>query len=815
MGRKGGGLVGKKVTPAGTGPTAAASGIWGLQDILEAETAGILPQSDVPPVASNISANVTMEVLEQNTLAVTFSGATDADGDTVFDWTVSESSGVLSLSPSSASDANSITPTFTAAAVDSDTDIDITVTVTDQWGLSASKVFTGDAAFTIKNNIAPVVTNVAPTNVSFPLDVFESSAQVITFSGATDTEDTDSTLTYSIVNIDPSATISSVSPSSDSSSPFSFTFNTAAVSSDTDVSFGVRVTDSIGEYNTKTFTNALDVKNNLLPDISSLTHNSDLPSELNKDTTYAITWSGATDPDGTDGNIDYTVVDVTNNPSPGLTTNGGTNGADINFVVGSVEDDAVITFKIRCTDEQGGYTESSAYSVTLKAEVFTAATGGDYIYTTGNDKIHIFKSSDDFVVSTAGTDPSVDYLVVAGGGRSGSGNGGGGAGGYRTSYGSGNISGALGAVESAIDVTAQTYSIIVGAGNADSSALGITSDAGGWAYAWYQNNGNYQVGGDGGSGSGGGKQCANGGGCAGGSGTAGQGMDGNEGYHSSPRTAGGGGGGAWEEGYDAHNGATGNDVFQAGMQGAGGNGAISTIITTTQATNASVGEVISSDVWFAGGGAGWKSDNGGKGGGGNGETWDGQAPWVTYLDGNPGDANTGGGGAPGHKASQGEAGGSGCVILRYQYQASQEKIMAHFAKLGLNYKILTVVVVANSKLENENGQEVEQLGIDFLEELTSYPYWVQTSFNTNGNIHRLGGTPFRKNYASRGDTYDEELDAFIAPKPWASWTLNEETCLWEPPTRPPWEDANQGADLIWDEEVEDWCVLEEMDYERI
>lgn len=121
--------------------------------------------------------------------------------------------------------------------------------------------------------------------------------------------------------------------------------------------------------------------------------------------------------------------------------------------------------------------------------------------------------------------------------------------------------------------------------------------------------------------------------------------------------------------------------------------------------------------------------------------------------------------------------------------------MAHYAKLGLNYKILDVVVVDNKVITDENGKEVEQLGIDFLEELTNYPYWVQTSYNAT----------IRKNYACHGFRYDEDLDAFIPPKPFTSWSLNEETCQWEAPTPSPSGDTP----FMWDEETQEWVLLEE------
>ena len=96
--------------------------------------------------------------------------------------------------------------------------------------------------------------------------------------------------------------------------------------------------------------------------------------------------------------------------------------------------------------------------------------------------------------------------------------------------------------------------------------------------------------------------------------------------------------------------------------------------------------------------------------------------------------------------------------------------MAHFAKVKDG--IVTKVIVA------------EQEYIDNVVE-TEAGTWVQTSYNTHGGVHSLGGTPLRKNYAGIGFTYDANKDAFIPPKPFDSWTLNETTCLWEAPVAYP------------------------------
>lgn len=78
--------------------------------------------------------------------------------------------------------------------------------------------------------------------------------------------------------------------------------------------------------------------------------------------------------------------------------------------------------------------------------------------------------------------------------------------------------------------------------------------------------------------------------------------------------------------------------------------------------------------------------------------------------------------------------------------------------------------------------------------------WVQTSYNTYGGIHANGGKPLRKNYAGIGYRYDPIKDAFIPPKPYESWSLNEETCLWESPTPRP----DDGLKYYWDEDSKSW-----------
>ena len=128
--------------------------------------------------------------------------------------------------------------------------------------------------------------------------------------------------------------------------------------------------------------------------------------------------------------------------------------------------------------------------------------------------------------------------------------------------------------------------------------------------------------------------------------------------------------------------------------------------------------------------------------------------------------------------------------------------MASFAKIGLNNKVIEVLSVVNEVLHDSNGIEQEVIGIDFLTKLTGYPVWKQTSYNTHGGIHNNGGTPLRKNHAGIGYTYDETRDAFIAPKPFNSWILNESTCLWEAPVTKP-QDNNR---YTWNEENLSWDI---------
>jgi hypothetical protein len=122
--------------------------------------------------------------------------------------------------------------------------------------------------------------------------------------------------------------------------------------------------------------------------------------------------------------------------------------------------------------------------------------------------------------------------------------------------------------------------------------------------------------------------------------------------------------------------------------------------------------------------------------------------------------------------------------------------MAHWAEIDENNIVTRVLVVADE--EDHRGQEflATDLGLGGT--------WKKTSYNTQGGVHVNGGTPFRKNYAGVGYTYDESRDAFIPEKQFPSWVLNEETCLWDAPTPMPIE---EGKFFTWDEDTTSWVEV--------
>lgn len=118
--------------------------------------------------------------------------------------------------------------------------------------------------------------------------------------------------------------------------------------------------------------------------------------------------------------------------------------------------------------------------------------------------------------------------------------------------------------------------------------------------------------------------------------------------------------------------------------------------------------------------------------------------------------------------------------------------MAHFAELDENNIVKRVIVVNNKDTQDANGNESEAVGVAFCQQLLGGD-WKQTSYNAN----------FRKNYAGIGYTYRADIDAFVSPQPYPSWTLNNDTAKWEAPIPMP----TDGKKYFWDETAQAWVEL--------
>ena len=121
--------------------------------------------------------------------------------------------------------------------------------------------------------------------------------------------------------------------------------------------------------------------------------------------------------------------------------------------------------------------------------------------------------------------------------------------------------------------------------------------------------------------------------------------------------------------------------------------------------------------------------------------------------------------------------------------------MAHFAEIDSAGIVLRVLVVPDD--QENRGQEylADDLGLG--------GFWKKTSYNTLANVHLTGGTPYRKNFAGIGYSYESTLDAFISPKPYPSWVLDEETCTWNAPEPMP---IQEGTTFTWDESSLSWVA---------
>jgi hypothetical protein len=127
--------------------------------------------------------------------------------------------------------------------------------------------------------------------------------------------------------------------------------------------------------------------------------------------------------------------------------------------------------------------------------------------------------------------------------------------------------------------------------------------------------------------------------------------------------------------------------------------------------------------------------------------------------------------------------------------------MAHYARLNEDNMVIDINVI-----DNDQEEELGESGIvEWLLAVWGGVDWKKTSYNTLANVHSLGGIPFRKNYSGIGFTFDSERDAFIPPKPFPSFILNEDTCQWEAPVPRPDNDK----DYDWNEDTTSWVLNNE------
>jgi hypothetical protein len=139
--------------------------------------------------------------------------------------------------------------------------------------------------------------------------------------------------------------------------------------------------------------------------------------------------------------------------------------------------------------------------------------------------------------------------------------------------------------------------------------------------------------------------------------------------------------------------------------------------------------------------------------------------------------------------------------------------MAHFAKISENNIVLNVLTLNDKDMSDENGNLSELLGQQYLQKHNNWPahLWIQTSYNTINNEHKLNGTPFRGNYAGIGYIWDSVNNIFITSKPFNSWVLNLNKARWESPIgeKPQLteEERSQGKRYSWNEEILNWVLI--------
>ena len=150
--------------------------------------------------------------------------------------------------------------------------------------------------------------------------------------------------------------------------------------------------------------------------------------------------------------------------------------------------------------------------------------------------------------------------------------------------------------------------------------------------------------------------------------------------------------------------------------------------------------------------------------------------------------------------------------------------MAHFAKIGMNGKVIQVLTMDNEQMKDADGKEIEALGQQWLERHNNWPaqMWIQTSYNTIGNTHKSGDNSkaFRGNYAGIGYEWDEENNMFFIKKPFPSWIKNLTTADWQSPIgdapdltdeQKEQNEANTNRWLyMWNEEDQSWSLTDQM-----
>ena len=146
--------------------------------------------------------------------------------------------------------------------------------------------------------------------------------------------------------------------------------------------------------------------------------------------------------------------------------------------------------------------------------------------------------------------------------------------------------------------------------------------------------------------------------------------------------------------------------------------------------------------------------------------------------------------------------------------------MAHFAKIGMNGKVIAVLTCGNNDMKNADGVEDESVGQQYLERHNNWPaqMWIQTSYNTQNNQHKLGGTPLRGNYAGIGMIWDEDNQIFWPKKPYASWVKDTATARWtspigDAPALTAEQQAQNDADThkwyyVWNESGQSWDLTD-------